>query len=238
MNDLKPIRQNITAEEIERDIAYMNHKAAIRMCIYTGLPYRICLDDIKGEHKDDVSITPYYPLPELPPLYQWDISEGSEEQRAIWRNWFLSSKGETIRYGRQTIKIKPRAITEPQEIKAKPCKLWDLRTEQGREHWLYWFMAFIMPYADDIPTFTMFDMFGDTGFTSEDLKAKQEYYADLINRCRKTPVLYRHGIPQKGSVLDVLRTEYTLLTDTGIYTELAKQIQELIQAIEAYTKGR
>lgn len=77
------------------------------------------------------------------------------------------------------------------------CCIYDLTTEQGQQAWLYWFAVYILPYEDTIPTFTAFDMYGDTEHTEAELNEHKQYYMDLISRCKRDPELYNHDIPRK-----------------------------------------
>ena len=99
-------------------------------------------------------------------------------------------------------------------------------------------MAYIMPYADDIPTFSQFDMFGDTKHTEQELESRKAYYIDLIRKCKENPELYRHDIPLIMEPLELLEQEKTRIknydlerTDTNTR---AYRIADMIKRIETY----
>lgn len=91
---------------------------------------------------------------------------------------------------------KPKAAQNEKPCTSRPTA-WDLETEQGQQAWLYWFMVFILPYEDMIPTFSMFDMFGDTKHTQQELDERKGYYLGLIKKCTEQPELYNHEVPHK-----------------------------------------
>lgn len=229
------IDKGVTLLEIQKQAAYINHKAALNNANTCGLPYRICLDEIKGTERNNVYINAYYPLKGIPPAYVWHYDTDGQLTPEQWSKLTFKPNGERTKEGKlyYTFVVPPIA-KQGQEDKARPCKLWDIETDHGRQHWLYWFGAFIMPYADRIEQFSVFDMFGDTKHTTNDLKRQQAYYMDMIKACTKKPDLYRQGIVKQGEYLEILQNEYDILSDKGIYPELREQIGAIIQTLTQY----
>lgn len=218
--------------EMDKRLAYMQHRHALENVSISNLPYRVCLDEIKAIN-DNAWINPYYPLTEIPPLYKWQYDTDGNINEDDWMKMILQPNGDISKDGKPVLSfVIPEVQKQGQAEKARPCKLWDMETDHGRQHWLYWFGAFIMPYADKIEQFSIFDMFGDTEHTIEDLKRQQAQYAKIIKACTKTPDLYRHGIVKKADTLDMLQNEYDILADTGIYPELLEQIGALITTLK------
>lgn len=185
--------------ELDLKFNLMLHRVACEWVELYNLPYRISLDYFKRDNDImSVPINPYYPLPGIPKEYVWHYDTDGGYSRAEWFSILSTPTGEIDDNGKPIMTLCiPDYIRQQQEEKARPCKQWDLNTAAGRQQWLYYFMVFIMPYADDIPHWKAFDMWGDTKHTEQELKERQRYYIDLINRCRERPELYRHDIQRK-----------------------------------------
>lgn len=219
--------KGVTLQEIQKQVAYMNHKAAVNNANICGLPYRICLDELKDTENNNVFLNEYYPLPGIPPLYKWHHDTDGGISSEQWRKMIFRVERNTNKASLYT----PPIAIQGQKEKARPCKLWDLETDHGRQYWLYWFGAYIMPYADRLKGFTVFDMYGDTNHTREELKRQQAQYDELIKACTKKPDLYRHGVVEKADTMELLQNEFNLLSDKGIYPELLERIGDIITAL-------
>ena len=77
-----------------------------------------------------------------------------------------------------------------------PC-MYDVDTEQGQQAYIYHMAVYILPYADKIPTYTTFDMFGDTEHTAAELSERVRFYMGVISKCKRDPAIYNHDIPRK-----------------------------------------
>lgn len=233
------INKGVTLAELQKQTAYMNHKAALRDTNTCGLPYRICLDAIKDTESNNAFINPYYPLNGIPPAYIWHYDTDGHITPEQWHKLTFKPNGERNNEGKPYYTfITPPIAKQGQEDKARPCKLWDMETDHGRQHWIYWFAAFLIPYADRIEKFSVFDMFGDTKHTTNDLRRQQDYYTEIIKACTKKPNLYRQGIVKQGEYIEILQKEYDILSDTGIYPELLEQIEDIIQTLTQYTDNK
>lgn len=196
-------------EELEQDlykmVALHNHEHAYKGQVTYNLPYRVLLDYYKrridGEKdENEVPINIYYPLPKVPEVGRWDPEQDGGYTEKQWFLVCLYHTGEFTADGKEKCELWkiPPTIQAKIDEKGKPFRRWDLETEQGRQHWLYFFMTFIMPYKDDIPHFSVFDMFGDTKHTEQELNERIAYYMELIEKCERDPELYKHDIAVIG----------------------------------------
>ena len=196
----KQARQAIMEQALKQlDIQFnlLIHKEAIEWMALYNLPYRIALDYLKADRDYmEVPINPYYPLPGIPKEYIWHYDTDGGYSPDEWMSIISMSIGEVDGKPLMTF-YTPDHIRQQQEEKAKPCKLWDLETEQGQQQWLYHFMVFIMPYKDAIAHWKAFDMWGDVNHTEQELKGQQRHYTELIALCTERPELYRHEVQRK-----------------------------------------
>lgn len=193
-----------TLEELKKDIEKMHalhiHEWAHDEQTTYNLPYRVLHDYYSRDRKDnEVQINLFYPLPEVPKEGVWDYEKDGGYTFEQWMIVRLKDTGERTPDGKKKcIWETPRAIQEKIAAKAKPFRKWDLETEQGRQKWFYYFMVFLMPYEDDIPHWSVFDMFGDIQHTEQELKERQRYFLALIEKAKESPELYKHDIAVKG----------------------------------------
>ena len=199
-------------KDIEKKITLMWHDTAIKEQATYNLPYRILFDYYKADRDYmEVSINKYYPYPDIPKEYKppkWNPERDGGYTGSEWIGLITKHTGEYSEDGKAIVKLEipteiQAKIDEWQAEKVKERTggeyhhIWDLDTEQGRQQWLYWFMVFIMPYADDIPHWNSFDMFGDTKHTEQELKERKQYYMNLIEQCKERPELYKHEVQRK-----------------------------------------
>ncbi len=237
--------KDITIEEIEKDLALMQHNEAYEQVSIYNLPYRVLLDNIErywNEPNEEthkyVPLNPYYPFNGVPEQGEWDYKT---DGHYTFDEWFTLTMRETGRTDTQGKKIVDVFVIPPQiqtliDEKGKPFKLWDLETAAGLKGWVYYFMAYIMPYEENIPRFTVFDMYGDTKHTKQELSERKAYYMDLINQCKEQPELYKHGRQEISTPLELLEHEKKLIngydlerTDT---TTRAYRIETALQTLK------
>lgn len=185
--------------DFQKQVALDNHKHAIEWIEQYNLPYRISLDYHKNEHDIfDVGINPFYPLPKVPIEGEWHYKTDTNYTDTEWFDMITRPTGEISQDGKTMVEIyTPLEIQALIDEKQKPYKLWDLNTEQGKEQWLYYFAVFILPYADKIPTWSCFDVFGDNKHTQQEVEERKQYYLDLIDYCKHNPTKYQHEVQQK-----------------------------------------
>lgn len=200
-------------KDIEMRIKLRYHEWAIKEQATYNLPYRILFDYYNNTDRDfmEIHINPFYPYPDIPKEYkppEWHFERDGGYTVDEWFSIISHRTGEVSEDGKPIM-----SIQIPTEIQAKIDEwkvekvrertggeyhhIWDLETEQGQQAWLYWFMVFIMPYADDIPHWNSFDMFGDTKHTEQELKERKRYYMRLIEQCKEHPELYKHEVQRK-----------------------------------------
>ena len=104
----------------------------------------------------------------------------------------------------------PPEIQALMDEKARQYSLCNIDTAAGLQAWVYYFMVFIMPYADTIKDFTQFDMYGDTSHTDQELNERKKYYLDMIRQCQEQPKMYKAEMVRYDndtSNLDILYSE-------------------------------
>ena len=240
--DYETIRQDITAEELQKSWALHMHNTAIQDMKIYNLPYAIMLDYLElGIPEDESKITyisKYYPFRECPKPGRWEWWQyyTSEE----WLKITTQDTGKRTADGKKIVDIfvVPPQIQALIDEKGKPFRMWDLETAAGLKGWLYYFMFFIMPYAEEIPGFSCFDMFGDVQHTTKELEAKKEYYLKKIEQCKLDPTLYRHDIEKRSDPLTILYSERDKIpgyeTERKDETTRAHRIESVIQLLEQY----
>ena len=201
-------------KDMEKSFSLMLHESIKKDCTKYNLPYRILLNYYKADRNDkEVRINPYYPYPDIPKEYkapEWHYERDGGYTSDEWLSIISKPTGEIDENGKRkcTLEIPTEIQAKINEWKAEKVRertggdyhhIWDLETEQGRQQWLYWFMVFIMPYADDIPHWTTFDMYGDTKHTEQELKERKRYYLNLIKQCTERPELYKHEVQHKDN---------------------------------------
>lgn len=199
-------------KEQAKKMALWWHEAAIKDMPLYNLPYRVLFDYYKADRDNmEVSINPYYPYPDIPKEYKppkWNPEQDGGYTTEEWFNTISKPTGEVTEDGRQitTLEIPAEIQAKIKQWQADKVRermghdykhIWDLSTAAGREQWLYWFAVFILPYADDIPHFSTFDMFGDTKHTKQELEERKRYYMGLIEQCRANPDIYKHEVQRK-----------------------------------------
>lgn len=201
-------------KDFEKKISLWWHEAAIKEQAIYNLPYRVLFNYYKNALERDcmeVSINPYYPYPDIPKEYKppkWDCERDGGYTFSEWYDLISKPTGEVTEDGRQitTLEIPAEIQAKINEWQAAKVRermghdykhIWDLSTAAGREQWLYWFAVFILPYADDIPHWNTFDMFGDTKHTKQELEERKRYYMGLIEQCQAHPEIYKHEVQRK-----------------------------------------
>lgn len=233
--------KNISIEELEKSIALSRHQWAYTDMKIYGLPYKVMYDYIdEWELKEDETpLNLYYPFEDVPKPGYWDFETDGHYSSDEWLTICMKKTGRIID-GKEEVEFfhVPPQIQALIDEKGKPFRLWDTETAAGLQGWLYYFMVYIMPYADDIPTFSQFDMFGDTKHTEQELEERRAYYTDLIRKCKEQPELYKHGVQKRAEPLDILRAERDMIvnydqerTDTNTR---AYRIADMIKRIETY----
>ena len=201
-------------KDFEKRMSLMWHEVTIRDMGSYNLPYRILFNYYKNSVDRDfmeVPINLYYPYPTIPKEYKppkWNpVSDGGYSMEE-WIGLICKHTGEVTEDGKEKVTFEvPAEIQaqidewEAQKVKERTGQaykhIWDLSTAAGREQWLYWFAVFILPYADDIPHFSTFDMFGDTKHTKQELEERKRYYMGLIEQCQANPEIYKHEVQRK-----------------------------------------
>ena len=232
MYTIEQAQQAIHQKELEdmhkQHLLRLHELARENVSVY-NLPYRVLFEYYKAEHNHkEVDINPYYPYPGIPIEYKppfchyTDLGYTGEE----WLDMIMQPTGEVDEYGKAKRDI---AIPLPPEAQAKVDEwqqarilertgklythIWNLNTEQGRKQWLYWFMCFLIPYADDVPGWNVFDFYGDTEHAPQEVKERRRYYMGLIDECMKHPELYKHEVVQKDiadyDLYDLERYDFT-----------------------------
>lgn len=196
----------------KRHLLYCHEHARELISVY-DLPYRVLFDYLKNTRDYmEVDITPYYPYPGIPIEYKpprchyTDIGYTDRE----WLDIIVRPTGEVDENGKEkrdiVLPLPPEVqaqIDEWQQARVKERTgkiykhIWNLNTEQGRKQWLYWFMVFLIPYADSVPGWNAFDLYGDTEHTTEEVEERKRYYIGLIDKCRNNPKLYKHTVQRK-----------------------------------------
>lgn len=202
--------EELKKEQEKKDALNHHNRACIGQSIF-NLPYRILHDNQvkhegltlfgqegKIENLNEVPINLYYPYDGLPEAGRYDYLPDVAELLGITDDVYISILRLELGSGRKKL---PQVVQDKVDAQAKPFRKWDLETEQGRQGWFYYFMAFIMPYEDDIPHWSVFDMFGDIQHTEQELKERQRYFLALIEKAKERPELYKHDIAVKGEYL-------------------------------------
>lgn len=200
--------------DMDIKINLMWHEAAIKEQAIYNLPYRILFNYFTKCHNRDfmeVQINPYYPYPDIPKEYKppkWDYERDGGYTTSEWYDIIAKPTGEVTEDGKRCVTLETPAdikadIEKWQAEKVKERNgheykhIWDLTTAAGQQAWLYWFAVFLLPYADDIPQFSTFDMWGDTKHTEQELKERKRYYMGLIEQCKANPDIYKHEVQRK-----------------------------------------
>lgn len=201
-------------KDFEKRISLMWHEAAIKGLPLYNLPYRILFNYYKNCVDRDfmeVPINPYYPYPDIPKEYKppkWNpVSDGGYSMEE-WTLLICKHTGEVTEDGKAivTFEVPDNIQADIDKWQAEKVNerngheykhIWDLSTAAGQQAWLYWFAVFILPYADDIPHFSTFDMFGDTKHTKQELEERKRYYMGLIEQCQANPDIYKHEVQRK-----------------------------------------
>lgn len=170
----KKIKDCIKAFEL-----VIHERAKIEQVIY-NLPYKVMLDYLHRERDPfEIPLNYYYPFPgNKKPCTK--APEQSAEKVIDFSGVIDTDSDRDI----------------DSECEGIRC-IYDVDTEQGQQAWLYHFAVYILPYADKIPNFTMFEMYGDVTATDQDLDNRKRYYMDMIQRCIDDPGIYEHKIPRK-----------------------------------------
>lgn len=238
--------QDITAEEIEKEWALIKHNSAYGNKDTYALPYRIMLDLVENESKsiecenrsEYVPLNEYYPFEEVPPPGEWDFEKDGHYTDDEWLLLTMERTGRFDEQGREYVNffVIPPQIQALIDEKGKPYRLWDLGTAAGFNTWIYFFMVFLMPYETKIQGFTMFDMYGDTKHSEQDLKERKAYYTELIERCKAMPELYKHDIQIRSNPLDILYHERDMIPNYDLEREdtntRAYRIGEVLKLLE------
>ena len=205
--------RNVTREEIEKQAALMIHTTACRETGIFNLPYRILIDYYEAEQDDDiVPLNLYYPLNGVPKAGEWQFNTDGNYTPREWIKIITTPTGEYTDDGKPYVTWRiPPQIQALIDEKGKPYRLWDLETAAGLQAWAYYFMVFIMPYEDDIPHYSVFDMYGSVNHSEQDLNERKQYYMDLIARCKEQPELYKHDIQTYKHPLDILYYERDMI---------------------------
>ncbi len=189
-------------QEFSKRLAFRLHEYAIQEQSTYNLPYRVLIDYYKADRDFmEVHINPYYPYPAIPKEYdppQWDYERDLGYTQSEWVK-LLFGKPCTGLFPPE-VKAKIEKWEQEQVIKrmGKPyTHVWDLQSKQGQRAWFYWFMVFILPYADDIPGWNSFDLYGDTQHTEQEVKERKRYYMGLIKKCKENPDTYKHEVQRK-----------------------------------------
>ena len=192
--------RNVTLEEIEKQSALMIHNTACKESEILNLPYRILIDYYEAEQDDTiVPLNLYYPLNGVPKAGEWHYDTDGNYTPDEWMKIITMPTGEYTSDGKPYVTWRiPPQIQALIDEKGKPYRLWDLETAAGREKWLYYFMVFIMPYEEDIPHYSVFDMYGSVNHSEQDLNERKRYYMELIEKCKADPGLYKHDIARVG----------------------------------------
>lgn len=201
-------------KDFEKKISLWWHDAAIKEQAIYNLPYRVLFNYYKNALERDnmeVSINPYYPYPDIPKEYKppkWDYERDGGYTSDEWYDLICKPTGEVTEDGRQitTLEIPAEIQAKIKQWQADKVRermghdykhVWDLSTAAGQQAWLYWFAIFLIPYADDIPHWNTFDMFGDTKHTKQELEERKRYYMGLIEQCKANPDIYKHEVQRK-----------------------------------------
>ena len=189
-------------QEFSKRLAFRLHEYAIQEQSTYNLPYRVLIDYYKADRDFmEIPINPYYPYPAIPKEYdppQWDYERDLGYTQSEWVK-LLFEKPCTGLFPPE-VKAKIEKWEQEQVIKrmGKPyTHIWDLQSKQGQRAWFYWFMVFILPYADDIPGWNSFDLYGDTQHTEQEVKERKRYYMGLIKKCKENPDTYKHEVQRK-----------------------------------------
>lgn len=201
-------------KDMDIKINLMWHEAAVKDQALYNLPYRILFNYYKNSVDRDfmeVPINLYYPYPDIPKEYKppkWNpVSDGGYSMEE-WIGLICKHTGEVTEDGKAitTLEVPDDIQANIDKWQAEKVKerngheykhIWDLSTAAGRQQWLYWFAVFILPYADDIPHFSSFDMYGDTKHIKQELEERKRYYMGLIEQCRANPDIYKHEVQRK-----------------------------------------
>lgn len=196
----------------EKKMALWWHEAAIKEQARYNLPYKVLFDYYKADHDYmEVSINPYYPYPDIPKEYKpprWNPEQDGGYTTEEWFNTITKLTGEYTEDGKRkaTLEIPAEIQAQINDWQAAKVRermghdykhVWDLSTQSGQQAWLYWFAIFLLPYADDIPHWSSFDMWGDTKHTKQELEARKRYYMELIEQCKAHPEIYKHEVQRK-----------------------------------------
>jgi len=190
---------NAQAEYLLKKAALSLHEAAINEQAIYNLPYRVLLDYKRAEHDFmEIEINPYYPYPDIPkeykpPMWRYD-KDGGYTSLLLWLGTLQDDEWKEPDEIRNKIDECQR---ERDRLKSEYRHVWNLTTEQGRQQWLYYFGIFLLPYAEDIPHWDSFNMFGDVNHTEQELNERKTYFTDLIKKCHANPDIYKHGIQCK-----------------------------------------
>lgn len=192
----------VQIQDLIKNLRLMQHEQAIREQSTYNLPYRVLFDYYKADRDFmEVHLSPFYPYPAIPREYdppQWDYERDLGYTQSEWVK-LLFGKPCTGLFPPE-VQSKITEWEQEQVIKrmGKPyTHVWDLQSKQGQRAWFYWFMVFILPYADDIPGWNSFDLYGDTQHTEQEVKERKRYYMGLIKKCKENPDTYKHEVQRK-----------------------------------------
>ena len=200
--------------DMEKSFMLTLHKQAVEEIQVYNLPYRTLIDyykNITDRDPMEIPLNPYYPYPDIPKEYKppvWDFEKDGGYSWAEWIGLISKHTGKVDEDGKERIVFEvPQEVQaqidewEAEKTKERTGKeythIWNLSTAAGREQWLYYFAVFLLPYEDDIPHWSTFDMFGDTKHTQQELDERKQYYMNLIAKCQEHPEAYKHEVQRK-----------------------------------------
>lgn len=141
------------------------HKRCIREAVTYNLPYRVLWDYWNASHDYmEIPINPWYPYPKIPKSVQLPY----EQRRRLNDNEKHTQEAEAYE------KYRP----------------WRLDTTDGMENWKRYFTCFIAPYADDIDTWSEFDLYGTSGHDPDEVERKRSFYRKLTQDYIEHPERY------------------------------------------------
>lgn len=218
------LKQGVGLEELKKQHALEWHDKAYKEYPKYNLPYRIVYDyyhtrfwnyEKWEEYEKETPLNIYYPIETIPSVGLWKYDTDGHYTEEEWDN--ITANPKYIDDTEHTIYNElyniPRHIVPPEiasliEEKEKQYALCYTDTAAGLKAWVYYFTVFIMPYADTLKDFSVFDMYGDTRHTDQELNERKQYYMDLIKQCKEKPELYKHSIVKKtDNDIEVLYSE-------------------------------
>lgn len=176
--------------DIVASIRLKTHKKCVSGALEYGLPYRVLWDYYQNDRDFmEIPINPFYPLPRVPKEGELTATERENKVRLRYSydEWQQAVTDESIL---REYQAEEQRIHEYGLKKARRFKIWNLDTFEGVTAWKWLFTRFLVPYKNNIHTWSKFDFWGDTEHSDEETEELKEYYLDLIADFETDPEYY------------------------------------------------